>query len=130
MNNEWADEMNSLYQNIIETETQLAQLHADVYQYRDEIRTIRVSFPEQFFKNNIRTIKPSDMEKMKRKKVKIEKSLEKLHKKINKKYQVVNRKNKQDNNNIFLTILLIIMLSGFMFMLFGKRENYFSSIQH
>lgn len=130
MNNEWADEMNSLYQNIIETETQLAQLHADVYQYRDEIRSIRVSFPEPFFKNNIRTIKPSDMEKMKRKKVKIEKSLEKLHKKINKKYQVVNRKNKQDNNNIFLTILLIIMLSGFMFMLFGKRENYFSSIQH
>lgn len=47
-------EMDDIRENIVETETQLAQLHANIYKCREETRKIRLGLPTKDYIEKIR----------------------------------------------------------------------------
>lgn len=116
MSEELMEETICLQKKLIETEIQLSKLHADIYTYREEIRKLRLSLPD------VRTTKPSDMEKLRKKKQKLEQALEKLHNKINKKYKQLPHE-KNNDNRVFYTVFMIILL-GILLFLFGQSRKH------
>lgn len=87
-----------LHEKIVDTENRLARLHADIYRYREEIRRIRIA--------------SSDPLPTERKRQKVVDALERLHKRINKKYC-----NTGKNGNLsgwaLLLLVIVLVAAGF-----------------
>lgn len=73
-------EMKQLHQQVIKNENWLAQLHADIYQRREEARKIRLSLPASDLLENL-TMTEHVLERLEKKKNKTLCSLQKLHQK-------------------------------------------------
>jgi chromosome segregation ATPase len=109
---ELMEETTCLQKKLIETEIQLATLHADVYTYREEIRKLRLSLSE------LQPNHPLDTEKIRKKKQKLEQALERLYRKINKKYQ----RKQEEPRPIFLSVFFLLLMGGTFFFLGRTRK--------
>lgn len=101
--------INEIREGLIHQENQLARLHADIYQRREEARNIRLSMPtpEQL---DSRGVSKDALKKLENKKKKALCSIHRLNEKTNHNIQTYMNGNHDTINNYGLTMMIIIIV--------------------